>query len=175
MWCLNGQARMNTTQSCDAPPHASQSGRRDSNPRRPAWEASTLPLSYSRNGLLSRCRRRCLNGNRDACTLMNRLAFTRHRIRCRRLFCNALPMPTITLRFGGGAALSCGRCRVAGTSRVSWFQQVSGIVLTPQKKVLCCRHEPTAAQEQDFGESGAAAVATAPVERGWRPGGHRSL
>ena len=25
-----------------------ESGRRDSNPRRPAWEASTLPLSYSR-------------------------------------------------------------------------------------------------------------------------------
>ena len=25
-----------------------KSGRRDSNPRRPAWEASTLPLSYSR-------------------------------------------------------------------------------------------------------------------------------
>jgi hypothetical protein len=26
-----------------------KSGRRGSNPRRPAWEASTLPLSYSRN------------------------------------------------------------------------------------------------------------------------------
>ena len=27
-----------------------QSGRRDSNPRRPAWEAGILPLNYARDG-----------------------------------------------------------------------------------------------------------------------------
>ena len=29
------------------------SGRRDSNPRRPAWEAGILPLNYSRTGVNS--------------------------------------------------------------------------------------------------------------------------
>src|SRR5438034_9871575 len=30
-------------------PTSPESGRRDSNPRRPAWEAGILPLNYSRN------------------------------------------------------------------------------------------------------------------------------
>jgi hypothetical protein len=34
----------------DGNPMKPWSGRRDSNPRRPAWEAGILPLNYSRSG-----------------------------------------------------------------------------------------------------------------------------
>jgi hypothetical protein len=56
IWRDAGRQRQPAAESPIAAGSArTKSGRRDSNSRRPAWEASTLPLSYARRSNTSKC------------------------------------------------------------------------------------------------------------------------